>query len=758
MRRAKLDPTFLFRNFRLFGLHTVTTNEQVASTNYRARMRQGLWLALALGLLFLAGTAVQSVATLLARMRSDTMKAATGGMWSGEIGREVLYFLAAQLLLHLAFGLLAWSLAWLTTVVWPAARERFGRVVVMWFCALAAAVIAYDATWFTRTGLGVYYHNALAARLGPLAVGQIIYLSVIAAAMCTLVAAAWLTLRRIEFRRMRVPIASAVAALALVFVSAFAIGHRASIKGAVQHERPHIIILGIDSLRLDHLERFGGTGVAKHLDRFLMEADIVRDTTTPVARTFPSWTAILTGRSPSVTGARFNLALRGAVQANPTLADVLREEGYRTIYSTDEVRFANFDESYGFDQVVTPPIGAADFVLGNYNELPLVTVIANSRLGQWLFPYSYGNRGVATLFQPETYLARLEREVSFDDGPTLFITHLTASHWPFYVSDTPLAVLEKKDPDDRPTYRLGLQTADEMFGGVVAMLERKGALENAIVVILSDHGEALSLPSDAILDNTSKVEGLRAPLLVTDFGHGQSVLSPVQYQVLLGFRTFGSVAAATFFSSGRDLLGGATVEDIAPTLLDLVHLPMDRLSPTGRSFAPLLRSEPGVTRVGSADRVRFTETDLKVLPSTDGGVDELATAKRNSKFFEVSPETGRMNLRKSFAPLSIAYKERAAFTDDLLLAAIPAGPDAHQYLLLDKKARGGRLLLEPPAPESAAERQLWDAMVAHYGDELQRAVSITMRDWPIIEAQWNQFFVVRAARAKAAAARPQTAQ
>ena len=33
-----------------------------------------------------------------------------------------------------------------------------------------------------------------------------------------------------------------------------------------------------------------------------------------------------------------------------------------------------------------------------------------------------------------------------------------------------------------------------MFGAVVAMLERKGALDNAIVVVLSDHGEALALP------------------------------------------------------------------------------------------------------------------------------------------------------------------------------------------------------------------------------------------------------------------------
>ena len=173
--------------------------------------------------------------------------------------------------------------------------------------------------------------------------------------------------------------------LAIALVSAFAAVHRPS-KAAPAQQRPNVILIGIDSLRLDQLQRFGGTGVTKHLDRFLAEADIVRDTTTPTARTYSSWTAILTGRSPLVTGARFNLAERKTVQANPTIGDVLREAGYRTIYSTDEVRFANFDESYGFDQVITPPIGAVDFVIGSYNELPLATVVANSRLGEVAVP------------------------------------------------------------------------------------------------------------------------------------------------------------------------------------------------------------------------------------------------------------------------------------------------------------------------------------------------------------------------------------
>ena len=279
------------------------------------------------------------------------------------------------------------------------------------------------------------------------------------------------------------------------------------------------------------------------MDRFLAEADIVRDTTTPTARTFSSWTAILTGRSPLVTGARFNLAERKAVQANPTIGDVLRSGGYRTVYSTDEVRFANIDESYGFDQVITPPIGAVDFIIGAYNELPLATVVVNTRLGKWLFPYSYANRGTATLFRPETYLSLLDRELSFDQGPTLFIAHLTASHWPYFVSNTQPSYMEKKRPDDRPAYRVGVQVVDAMFGELVSMLGRKGALENAIVVVLSDHGEALALPADVIIGEGTRIEGLRAPIGVTDFGHGQSVLSPVQYQVLLGFRAFGSGAS-----------------------------------------------------------------------------------------------------------------------------------------------------------------------------------------------------------------------
>ena len=167
--------------------------------------------------------------------------------------------------------------------------------------------------------------------------------------------------------------------------------------------------------------------------------------------------------------------------------------------------------------MITPRIGASDFLIGTYNELPLASLVINTRVGKWLFPFSYANRGVATMFEPETYVERLDREVSFDK-PTLFISHLTAAHWPYYTADTPFGVSKPVSDEDRPMYRIGLKTADRMFGELVAMLEAKGALQNAMVIVLSDHGEALGPALGLVLRRHLQGRGPEGS--AEDGGHG----------------------------------------------------------------------------------------------------------------------------------------------------------------------------------------------------------------------------------------------
>jgi len=709
----------------------------------RSQLLRGLLIAITLWLVFLLGTGYASVATLVSRVDStDAMSAAANGMWSGRITWEIGAFMFTLVALHLAFAALTWILAAATAVFSVLAREKFGRIVVGWFSLLAGAALIYNALWYPRTLIGAYYHDAVATGIGPVRAGQFLYWA--AAAFCGYVIfRAGLVLFRRSPRRVvhHLAVAGSLAAIAVTAAALWSVV-RPVLASSAKLDRPHVIVLGIDSLRLEQLQRFGGDGVTPNLDRFLAQADVFKDTTTPAARTFSSWTAILTGRPPTITGARFNLAERSSVKANPTFADVLRGLGYQTVYSTDEVRFANIDETFGFDQVVTPRIGASDFLIGTYNELPLSSLFINTRVGQWLFPFSAANRGVATMFQPESYLDRVRREVSFD-RPTVFVAHLTAAHWPYYVSSTPFGLGKYTHDHGNPMYRVGLQTADEMFGAMVAILERKGALQNALVIVLSDHGEALGLPGDSFFDETFFVDGLRAPLKMLDYGHGQSVLSKSQYQLLLAFRSFGG--NRSIGTAGRDLQFPATAEDVAPTILDFSGETSDPLGATGQSLMPMLLAK-GDSPPADHKRIRFTETDLAVLPAPGGGIDEVATARQNAQFFEVDPRTARLQLRPKVVPLVTTYKERAAFSQDHLLAAIPAGPYAHQYILFDFPKHRGRVLLERPGDDDSDAQRLWDSMFAHYRGELKAPVSVAPEDWVRIELEWSEFAQTRESR------------
>ena len=387
----------------------------------RKRLWRGAWIGIALWIVFLVTTAYTSAMTLLDRVQStDVMKAAAGGAWSGRVAWDIAIFLLTQVSVHVALAAIAWSLALATARISRTGRQKFGRMVVGWFCVLAGACLAYNALWFPRTLIGAYYHPAMSTQVGSWHLGQVLYFSGFTLCLTVIGAAlvkSWLQAER-QGTRVALGLASCFGLLAIGALILPLSESGASM--TTRADRPHILLLGIDSLRLEQLQRFGGKGVTPNLDRFLGDARLFSDTTTPLARTFSSWTAILTGRAPTVTGARLNLAARSSVKAKPTIADALRREGYHTVYSTDEVRFANIDESYGFDQVVTPRIGASDFLVGTYNELPVASMLINTRLGKWIFPFSHANRGVATMFEPTTYLDRIAHEVDFDQ-PTFMI-------------------------------------------------------------------------------------------------------------------------------------------------------------------------------------------------------------------------------------------------------------------------------------------------------------------------------------------------
>jgi hypothetical protein len=338
------------------------------------------------------------------------------------------------------------------------------------------------------------------------------------------------------------------------------------------------------------------------------------------------------------------------------------------------------------------------------------------------------------LYRPDTFISRLETEIR-GDGPIFAAIHLTAAHWPYVHAGSSADLSGQNTSGPESVYLHGLRTADQMFGSVVSLLRDKGLLDNAIVVVLSDHGEALMLAEDSLTskDVDGRVKGLQAPPRVLDWGHGQSVLSPVQYQVLLGFARFGD--SASVVGNGRDLGVPASLEDIVPTVLGLLNLPVPELD--GISLVSALASSKDDPRAGE-DRIRFTETDIRVAPSATGALEEDHAAEQALQLFAVDDSSGWLHLRPTMIPTLMLFKERAALDATRVLAALPVAPGRHEYLLIDRRSGKGEVLVGRPSGTDPQAIRLWEALHEHFGDELHAPIVVGPGEQAIFDAMWSE--------------------
>jgi hypothetical protein len=471
-------------------------------------------------------------------------------------------------------------------------------------------------------------------------------------------------------------------------------------------DRPHIVIVGIESLRADLSLPRHGRARAPALSGFLREARQFSDATSPLARTYGAWVSILTGRHPVTTNARVNLMPRKLVHEGETLPEALRAAGYRTVYATDESRFANFDASFGFDALVNPPVGASDFVLGYGGDLPLVNLVAATPLGRWLFPSNHANRGAYVTYRPSQFIRRIENEVAID-GPSFLAIHLTLAHWPYAWAGKPLPT---QPAQYRDAYADAVAEVDRQFAAVMQLLEDKGVLDNAIVVLLSDHGEALGGEEDSMLRGSGSSREVWDSL----WGHGTSVMSPRQYQVLLAVRAFGRAALP---GPAQAYDWPVTLEDLRPTLEELATGVAPR-GVDGVSLVPYMRDPAAARAIG--ERVRFTETDFNTPRTLAGRYEVTGIVDEAAVFYEIDPDSGWVQFRPDRLPALLAAKQRAAFSPGSLLAAIPgAAGGPPRYLFTNRISPRPEVLEGPPGAWTDPEaRRLWTALSSRFGEEL----------------------------------------
>ncbi len=198
-----------------------------------------------------------------------------------------------------------------------------------------------------------------------------------------------------------------MASILLIFIGFISVKHyytTAHIQHGATASKPNIIIIGVDAVRPDFLGFFGSDNKTPYFDNFLNQSTVFSESLTPLARTYPTWVSILTGQYPKKNGIRLDLAEHITFDLHETLPAILQRAGYQTLYATDETRFSNIDQRFGFDKTITPPIGFNDFLLGSLNDFPVSNLLVNTFLGRYLFPYSYANRAAYITYNPTTFL------------------------------------------------------------------------------------------------------------------------------------------------------------------------------------------------------------------------------------------------------------------------------------------------------------------------------------------------------------------
>nr|WP_277619246.1 alkaline phosphatase family protein [Legionella norrlandica] len=188
--------------------------------------------------------------------------------------------------------------------------------------------------------------------------------------------------------------------------------------------RPNIIILGIDSLSPESITAKS----MPFLNHLLANSFRFTNTISPLARTYPAWSSILTGLYPKNHLAEENLVERKQVKSQDSIVWELNKLGYTTIYATDDRRFNSIDKDFGFKKIIGPKTGVNDVMLGSYNDFPLGNLLINFRISFWLFPYNYNNRASYILYYPETFTRELERELSLEQNFPVFLAVHFALH------------------------------------------------------------------------------------------------------------------------------------------------------------------------------------------------------------------------------------------------------------------------------------------------------------------------------------------
>ena len=427
--------------------------------------------------------------------------------------------------------------------------------------------------------------------------------------------------------------------------------------------RPNVLLVAIDSLRADRV--FPGSGERRGrfpvLEALAGRSVRFRESHVTVARTFPSFVTLLTGRYPYSHGIRQMFpSEEERARIGTSLPRALVSGGYQTAVVSDYAGEIFSRTPIGFQTVDVPRFDMHTIVDERGLQLHLNALPYAAGAGERFFPFvsAMSERADPQLLVDRTVrtLDRLDKDAPFFLTVFFSTAHFPySSPWPYYkrfadpayegafLYDKPPLSPALVGPADvqqiQALYDGSIAAVDDALARLFHELERRGLADDTIVVLLADHGENLWDDPRAGMghgDHFVGDHGDHVPLLVFDPRH------PTPHDV---------------YSVVRDI-------DVAPTIARLCGIappPFD-----GTDLGPLLRGEKTDLELPA-----FSETEYWFIPSGPGfSPSERLPYPAVTGATDLASD-GDVFMRPEVEPVVVAAKHRALRLGDYKLVYRP---------------------------------------------------------------------------------------
>lgn len=519
-------------------------------------MLLGVWFGLMTGLLEVSGNLVWI--KLLGWITYDTVRTNWHHVWLTPLSNLVLFAVPALLI----------SLA----SIWMRPLRR-GRVAVFLFGLIAAWSFV-----LAISGLDQVARIALAIGLA-----SVLFRCVAGRERGFLRLARWTA-----------PVGLALIGVLMVGNLATALwGGRAVAPASVDGRTPpNVLLIVLDTVRADAMTPYGAErDTTPNLNRLAARGVVFEQARSTAPWTLPSHASLFTGRWPFEMSAEVGRPLDSTF---PTLAERLSERGYATGGFVANLENCNswYGLARGFQHYEDYYENAVVSPLETLRCSRLGRAAATSKLGWSLIkavakPESYRYRKSAAMINRDA-LAWLSKQ---GERPYFLFLNYFDVHDPYVPpagADRKFSAArtgEELSPEEvvRDAYDDCLAYLDDQVGRLLDELETRGKLENTLIVVTSDHGEAFG------------EHGLN--------GHGVSLYRPETHIPLI-------VVHPESAPAGRRVGHPVSLRDVPPTVLDLVGaggdspFPSASLASTWSEDAHTVGAhEPVLVEVDRANRV-----------------------------------------------------------------------------------------------------------------------------------------------------------